>query len=252
MTNLLAHQVREARAASSIYGCSIDQVSICSTQEEASAVMKTTNCPLCRQPKGHAKSHQISSYQFTNTMGLKTIYTKDTNQRLADYDKRKERAAKLKLQDEKDATTGANEGLVKKSDGTYFSAIETKKYNERQAKKKKIREETEAAGTIMGAGGLDAVIDKDKNESIKKNLDFQKPVGGAGRRVTGGLSRFEQSKEDPFGFSDVSTGVDAATAVNNVNTHSSLDYYQTVINSILSPLDRVTADGTVCKCISVA
>ena len=28
----------------------------------------------------------------------------------------------------------------------------------------------------MGVGGLDAVIDKDKDESIKKNLDDQKQV----------------------------------------------------------------------------
>ena len=69
-------------------------------------------------------------------MGLKTMYTKDTDQRLADYDKKKERAAKVKLQDEKDAGIGANEGLVKKNDGGFFSAIETKKYNECQAKKK--------------------------------------------------------------------------------------------------------------------
>ena len=58
--------------------------------------------------------------------------------------------------------------------------------------------------------------------------------------------------EDHFGFSNVSTSVDAAMAVNNVNTHSSSDYYQTVINCILRLLDRVTADGTVHKCINVA
>ena len=78
-----------------------------------------------------------SCFPFTESMGLKTTYTKDTDQRLADYDKRKARAAKVKLQDDKDARTGANEGLVKKSDGTYFSAIEIKKFSERQAKKKK-------------------------------------------------------------------------------------------------------------------
>ena len=102
----------------------------------------------------------------------------------------------------------------------------------------------------MGAGGSNAVTDEEKNESIKKNLDDQKPAGA--RRVTGGLSRFAQSEEDHFGFSDVSTSVDAATAVNNVNRHNSSDYYQTVINSILSPLDRVATDGTIRKCISVA
>ena len=177
MTNLSAHQVGEAQAASGVFGSSIDQVSICTTQEEANAVMKTTNCPLCWLPKGHAKSHHLSRCPFTEAMGLKSSYTKDTNQRLVDCNKKKARAAKVKLQDEKDAGTGVNEGLVKKNDGTFFSAIETKKFNERQAKKKKLREEAEAAGTIVSAGSSDAVTDEEKNESIKKNLDDQKPAG---------------------------------------------------------------------------
>ena len=242
----------EDQAASGIYGGGLDKVSSCTTQEEADAVMKTTNGPLCRLPKGHVKSHHISHFPFTKSIGLKTTYTKDTDQRLADYDKRKERASKVKLQDEKDAATGANEGLVKKSDGTYFSAIKTKKFNERQAKKKKVRDEAEAAGTIVGVGDADAVTDKDKDESIKKNLVDQSKTAGSGHHVTGGLSRFAQSEEDQFGFSDVSTSVDAALAVKNVNTSGSLGYYQNVVSDMLSPLDCVTADGTVRKCISVA
>ena len=74
------------------------------------------------------------------------------------------------MQDEKDAAAGANVGLVKKKDRTYFSAIKTKLYNKRQAKKKKLREEAEAAGTVVGPGGADAVTDKAKDEAIKKNL----------------------------------------------------------------------------------
>ena len=71
----------------------------------------------------------------------------------------------------------------------------------------------------MGAGNADDVTDKEKDESISKNLDDKsKTAGGAGRRVTGGSSRFAQFKEDHFGFSDNFTSVDAATTVNSVNT----------------------------------
>ena len=66
----------------------------------------------------------------------------------------------------------------------------------------------------MGAGGVDAVSEKDKDKAIKKNLDEQlKPTGGAGQRVTGGLNCFAQFEEDYRGFSDVSTSVDAALSV---------------------------------------
>ena len=47
MNTLAAHQVGEARAASGVYGGTFDKISTCSTQEEADAMMKTTNCPLC-------------------------------------------------------------------------------------------------------------------------------------------------------------------------------------------------------------
>ena len=253
VTNLSAHQVGEARAASGMYGGTFDKISSCSTQEEADAVMKTTNCPLCRLPKGHAKSHHISYCPFIKSMGLNVKYKKEADQRLADYTKKKEQASKVKLEDDKDTVTGASAGLVKKSDSSgYYTAAETKGYNERQVKKKKAREEVETAGTVVGASGEDAVTDKDKDESIKKNPVDQSKTAGSGHHVTGGLSRFAQSKEDQFGFSDVSTSVDAASAVKNVNTSGSLDYFQTVVSNMLSPLDRVTTDGTVRKCISVA
>ena len=66
------------------------------------------------------------------------------------------------------------------------------------------------------------------------------------------MSRFAQTEEDRFGFSDVSTSVDTETAVNSVNNSNSAEYFQAVINTILSPLDRVSADGSVRKYISVA
>ena len=69
-------------------------------------------------------------------------------------------------------------------------------------------------------------------------------------RIKGGLSQFTQSDKDHFGFSDVSS-VDAATAINYVNTSSSVRYFQTVVNSMLSPLNRLSSDNTVCKCISI-
>ena len=186
-------------------------------------------------------------------MGLNVRYTKEINQRLAVYDKNKQRATKVKLEDDKDAATGANAGFVKKSDRSgYYLAAETKGFNECQAKKKKACDKAEVASTIVGDGCADAVTDKDKDESIKKNLVDQSKTAGSGHRVTRGLRRFAQSEEDHFEFFDVSTSVDTASAVNNVNTSSSSGYYQTVVNNLLSPLDCVTADGTICKCISVA
>ena len=66
------------------------------------------------------------------------------------------------------------------------------------------------------------------------------------------MSRFAQSEENRFGFSDVATSVDAASAVNSVNTSNSQGYFQTVVTSMLSPLDRVSTNGTNRKCISIA
>ena len=96
------------------------------------------------------------------------------------------------------------------------------------------------------------MTDAKKDAIIQNNLDEKlKTTGGTGRRVMGKLSCFVQSKEDHFGFFEVSTGVDATLAVNSVNTSSSQGYFQTVVNSMLSPLDCVSTDGTVCKCISI-
>ena len=47
-------------------------------------------------------------------------------------------------------------------------------------------------------------------------------------------------------------GVDAKTAVNDVNKDNESDYFCIVINGILKPLDRIASDGTIRKCISVA
>ena len=102
-------------------------------------------------------------------------------------------------------------------DSTKYTAAKTKAYKEPQAKKK-TREEAEAAGIVVGAGGNDNITDMEKDETIKINLNKQsKRARGAGCYVTGGLSRFTQSKEDHFGFSDVSTSVDATSAVNRKN-----------------------------------
>ena len=253
MTALSSHQVGEARAASGVFGGTFDKISTCSNQEEADAVMKTTDCHICRLPKGHIKSHHLVRCPFISKMGLKVKYDKETDQRRTDYDKNQQRALRTQGEVDADTSSRANKGLVKKSDGTgYYSAAETKGFNERQAKKK-ARQEAEAAGTVVGAGGNDAGTDKEKDEAIQKNIEQQsKTEGGSVRRVAGGLSRFAQSEEDRFGFSEVSTSVDADTAVNSVNNSNSEGYFQFVVNSMLSPLDRVSADGFVCKCISVA
>ena len=156
-------------------------------------------------------------------------------------------------QDDADAASGANEGLMKKGDGTgYYTAEQTKAFKERQ-QKRKARKEAEAAGTIVGAGGNDARTDKEKDDAIQKNVEQQsKTERGSVRRIAGGLSRFAQSKEDCFGFSGVSTSVDADTAVNSVNNSNSEGYFQSFVNSMLSPLDLVSADGSVCKYISIS
>ena len=86
---------------------------------------------------------------------------------------------------------------------------------------------------------------------VQKNLDAQlKTTGGTGRRFTGGLSQSAQTDKNHYGFSEVFS-VDTALEVNSVNTISSQGYFQTVVNSLLSPLDHMSSDGTICKCISV-
>ena len=160
MNIISSHQVGETRAASGVFGGTFDKISTCSSQEEADAVMKTTNCSLCCLQKGHAKSHHITRCPFIKTMGLSINYEKNTDQRRKDYDKNQQRASKSKAEQDNDTVLGENLGLVKKRDGTgFYSAAETKAYKERQAKTK-ARGEAEAAGTIVGAGGADAVSEK--------------------------------------------------------------------------------------------
>ena len=73
---------------------------------------------------------------------------------------------------------------MRKNDGTYFTAIETKKFKERQAKKEKLRKEAEEAGTIVGPGGADATTDKDKDEAIKKNLAEQSTPAASAAKMS--------------------------------------------------------------------
>ena len=87
MKSFSSHQGGEARAASGVFGGTFDKISTCSTQEEADAVMKTTDCPICRLPKGHAKSHHITTCPFISKMGLKVKYDKSTDQRRTDYER---------------------------------------------------------------------------------------------------------------------------------------------------------------------
>ena len=47
MTSLISHQVGEACAASGLYGETFNKTSTCSNQEDADAVTKNTNCPIC-------------------------------------------------------------------------------------------------------------------------------------------------------------------------------------------------------------
>ena len=61
-------------------------------------------------------------------------------------------------------------GLVKKRDGRgFYTAAKTKVFKEPQGKKKAC-EELEVVGTIVGAGGTDAITEKEKDEAIKKIL----------------------------------------------------------------------------------
>ena len=104
-----------------------DSISTCFSQKEVDAVMKTTNCPLCQLPKGHAKSHHITRCPFIKTMGLSVNYEKTNDQRRGGYDKNKQRASKDKVDLDKDTALGANVGLVKKHDGTgFYLTAETK------------------------------------------------------------------------------------------------------------------------------
>ena len=79
MKSLSSSQVGEAQAVSGVFAGTFDKISTCSSQEEADAVMKTTDCSICRLPKGHAKSHHITMCPFILKMGLKVKYDKSTD-----------------------------------------------------------------------------------------------------------------------------------------------------------------------------
>ena len=94
--------------------------------------MKTTNCPVCRLPKGHAKNHHITRCPFIKKMSLSVNYDKNTDQRRGDYEKNQQPVSKAKAKLDDDTASGANVGLVKKRDGTgFYTTAETKAYKER-------------------------------------------------------------------------------------------------------------------------
>ena len=96
MNTLSSHQVGEDRVASGVFVGMFDKISTCSSQEDADAVMKITNYPLCRLPKGHAKRHHITRCPFIKTMGLSINYEKNPDQWRGSYDKNQQRASKAK------------------------------------------------------------------------------------------------------------------------------------------------------------
>ena len=83
-----------------------DKPSTCISQEDADALMKTTNCLICQLPKGHTKSHHITCYLFIKKTGLSVNYDKNTNQQRGDYDKNQQRASKAKAALDDDTASG--------------------------------------------------------------------------------------------------------------------------------------------------
>ena len=103
--------------------------------------------------------------------------------------------------------------------------------------------------TVVGKGGKDAITEKEKADAIKENLDLQSKMktstGTVGQRVTVASGRFA-------GNAWIDTSVYDDTAFNKVNRDNESDYFHFVINGLLKPLDFISSDGTIRKCISVA
>ena len=109
--------------------------------------------------------------------GCKTTYTHANNETLKDHEKKSAQRAKSSVLDAADA---------KKDE-------ELKKINDKKSLDGQIKTKTEriyfaaeATGTIVGKGNKTATTVKEKDATIKTNLDAQK-AAGSGKRITGGL-----------------------------------------------------------------
>ena len=116
-----------------------------------------------------------------------------------------------------------------------------------EAKKARIAVAEAGGATIVGKGGNDAVIEKDKAATIKANLDSQTkplPKAGTGRKLPWMLVDFARNAW-------TETSVDADTTVND-NKDNKSGYFHLVLNGLLKPLGRIASNGTIQKCISIA
>ena len=214
------------------------------TQEDFDALMQVTNCPSYKLPKIHPDNHFLSKCTLAKKYEYTHPYNQTSDETWADFKKKQAQRKTTADADKKDADDLKKAGNDRKAQAGCEKA---------DAEKVRLADATAAAGateddTVVGKGGKDTITEKEKADAIKANLDSQskmKTSTNTGRRVAVAKGQFA-------GNVWTDTSVDTYTAVNEVSKDNESDYFHLVINGLLKPLDCITSDGTIKKCISVA
>ena len=222
-------------------------------EDNAAALFKLTDCPLCRLPKNHPNTHNLSVCPIKKKFGYGDIgYRADDDCRKRDYEKRQHRLKKQLKKDRED------ERRAKDAD---------RKQNKNKDKDEPspTQDDDDDGFKTIGAGGKDA---KSKEEAAKL-ADKLKQQQKSGSETTENKVRSsvaltlaqrkkaqieaERDQERLTKWSEKEQGyVDASEADNDINSDDN-EYFQTTLNSILGVFDPRDANGVVTgRCVSVA
>ena len=131
-------------------------------------------------------------------------------------------------------------------------AEEKKKVDDKKSAEGRVKAEAERAriATESTTAPTPPTDPKITDAQTKTNTTINAGTGNRVKDVVGGLGRFAGNIYSGDTWGEAS--IDAADAVNEVNTDGITPYFRTVITSLLSPLDKINPDGSIRKCISVA
>ena len=236
MLQLKNHQLGHARSARGPGDSTLNDTNFClnitpPTQFDIDAIMKETNCLICRLPPSHADAHFMGKCSLLKKYGYTVKYDQTKDETRADFDKKSAQRSRSAALDADDAK----------------KAEEKKKVDDKKSADGRVKAEAERAR--IATDSSPATDSKITDTQTKSNTAINAGTGNRVTDVVGGLGRFAGNIS---GNTWEEASVDAADAVNDVNTDGVTPYFRTVITSLLSPLDQINPDGSIRKCISVA
>ena len=194
------------------------------TEEDVLELMQHTDCPLCRLPKNHPKTHNFTVCPLKRTIGITDVtYRQECDKRRADYDKKQEQQRRRKKKDEEDERR-----FKKKGKNPEEKDPDT---NKQPTPKDTKSEDVDDDGFTK----VESPSNKKKKPDDKKNDG--PPLNEDGTVKTIG-QRNEQSRRMKA-WSETKQGFVDASQVDNDLNNPSEDYFNATLNSILGAYDRI-------------